>query len=217
VEPPPTEKQQKKQSKARLAQQRAEQAFSELDAKNNKMQPPQPKTPKPDVQDKTALKESEKPSITSPAKSDFSTPLPLPLTEEQRAEGWVDAIGKCYQCANMTAEEAQRRALKDAELNAIEQAFGVSISAQTLQLRSETQQDFHESFIEMSQLTVYGRIIGNEKPIWLPVESIQFSHGEPPIPLYRVFLRAKVAEEKGKPDPNFNVTLKLNDGKVTFR
>ena len=136
------------------------------------------------------------------------------LAEEQKKEGWVKVTGEYYQGPNMTIEEAKRRALEKAKRNAIEQAFGVAISAQTLQLRSETQQDFHESFTELSRATVYGRIVEQEELNW-ESETLQLSPGEF-ITRYRVTLRAKVKKEVGEPDPNFKVSLKLNDGKVTF-
>lgn len=92
----------------------------------------------------------------------------------------------------------------------------MEIRAQALQLRSESQQAFHQAFTTLSQCTVYGRIVEEEEPIWAPVENVQFRPGEPPIPLYSVTLRAKVQKEEGEADPSFQVFLKLNDGKVTF-
>lgn len=198
-----------------LTRQKERQAFAELDEGTNDTQTPKPETPGSDSQEKTTRRESESSSVTSPAPSNFSTSF-KPLTPEQKAEGWVDAIGKCHQGPNMTTEEAQRRALEKARRNAIEQALGVEISAIETQLRSETQQDFHESFMTLSHINLYGRIVDRKEPIWAPVENVQFSPGEPPIPLYCVTLRAKVAKEKGKPDPSFQVDIQLNNGKVTF-
>jgi hypothetical protein len=211
----PSKKKQSQKPSHELTRQKERQASVELDEETDETQPSKPGTPGSDVQEKTTRRESENSSVTSPARSDFTTTLP-PLTEEQKAEGWIDTTGECYQGPNMTTEEAQRRALEKTERNAIEQALGVEISAQTLQLRSETQQDFHESFTELSKATVYGKII-DRKELWAPVENGQVSQGERPIPLYRVTLRAKVAKEHGKPDPSFQVTLKLNDGKLIFR
>ena len=211
VEPQPTDLQTQKTEKTKLTQQRAEQAFSELDDETNETQPPKPEKTKPDAQDKTTPKESE----SSSAKSDFPTKLP-PLTPQQKSEGWVDATGEYHQGPNMTAAEAQRLALEKAKRNAIEQVLGEEIQAQEMLLRFGNQKEFHQSFTTLSQATLFGRIIEQKAPVWAPVENVQFSPGEPPIPLYRVFLRTKVAKEKGKSDKTFQVKLKLNDGKVTF-
>jgi len=193
VEPQATDLQTQKPDKTKLTKGRAEQAFSKLDDETDETQP------------------SESSSATSPAQSDSSTTL-LPLTPQQKAEGWVDAIGEYHQGPNMTQKEAKRKALKEAERNAIG-TFGVAITAQTLQLKSETQNDLHESFLKLSQATVYGKIIDRKEPIW-EHETLQFP-GELII-RHRVTLRAKVAKEVGKPDRSFMVPLKLNDGKVTF-
>jgi len=211
VKPQPTEQQPQKPSKAELPRQRAEQAFSELRAETDETQPQKPEKTKSDIQDKTKPKESESSSVNSHVKSDFPTML-SPLTPQQKSEGWVDAAGEYHQGPNMTAEEAKRRALEEAERNAIG-TFGVAITAQTLQLKSETQNDLHESFLKLSQATVYGKIIDREEPVW-EHETLQFP-GELII-RHRVTLRAKVAKEVGERDPSFQFALKLNHGKVTF-
>ncbi|MBC8233815.1 DUF4384 domain-containing protein [bacterium] len=214
MEKQPQQKQPQKLSQ-QLTRQRQRQAFAELDEETDETQTPKPGTPSSDFQEKTTRRESESSSVTSPAPSNFSTSF-KPLTPEQQKEGWVDAIGEYHQGPDMTTDEAQGIALKQARNNAIARRCGRAISAQTLQLKSETQQDFHESFIQLSQSTVYGKIVDEKEPIWKPVENVQFRPGEPPIPLYCVSLRAKVAKEEGKTDPSFQVTLKLNNGKVTF-
>jgi len=211
VEKQPQKKQPQKQSK-RLTKQRERQAFSELDSETDESQTPARQTPRLNSPEKATPTESESSSLSPPAQSNAPTSL-KPLTPQEEAEGWVDATGECYQDLNMTREEAQRHALEQAERNAIAKKCGIAVSAQTLQV----QQDFHESFIQLSLSAVYGRIVEKKEPLWAPVKNVQFSPGEPPIPLYCVFLRAKVAKEVGKPDPSFQVTLKLNDDKLTFR
>ncbi len=215
VEKQPQKKQPQKQSK-RLTIQREKRAFSELDSETDESPTLARQTSGSNSPEKATPTESESSSLSPPAQSNAPTSL-KPLTSQEEAEGWVDATGECYQDLNMTREEATQHALKQAERNAIAKKCGIAVSAQTLQLQSETQQDFHESFIQLSLSAVYGRIVEKKEPLWAPVENVQFSPGEPPIPLYCVTLRAKVAKEKGKPDPSFQVTLKLNDDKLTFR
>lgn len=199
---PPSQTEEPNLSKTELTKQRAKKART-------------PKREKPisNVQSETVPQRIERKSKVSPEQEDFSNSLPR-LTTEQKAQGWVDAIGECYQGRNMTTEEARRYALEKAKRNAIEQTLGVEVQAQTLHLKLETSQDFHQSFTELSQTSFYGKIIEQKKPLW-KLENIQFPD-EPPIPCHRVFLRVKVAKEKGKKDPSFNVTLKLNGGRETF-
>ena len=210
-----TQQKQSQKPSRELTRQKERQAFAELDEETDKTQPSKPETPGSDSPEKNTQREPESSSATSPATSNFSTTLP-PLTQAQKAEGWVDATGECYQGPNMTRDEAQRRALEQAEDKALEQVCGVEIRSLTAQIRIETQQDFHEAFRQLSMATIYGRIVDRKKPFWVLVENGQFRPGELPIPHYCVSLRAKVQKEEGKPDPSFQVTLKLNDGKLTF-
>ncbi len=127
---------------------------------------------------------------------------------------WVTATGECYG-DNITPEEAKRRALEQARLNAIRQVVGEKVSAYVSQLDTGTQQDFNESLTQLSLSTLHGKVVDQKEPVWKPVESIQLRSGAAPIPVYRVTWEVKVAKEKGKRDPNFRVALKLNN--KTFR
>ena len=207
VETQPQQKQPPKQSNRLAIQQRAEQAFTELDSATDDSQTPSRKTTRSNAPETTTLRESE--SSRPSAQSNAPTSLPT-LTPQKISEGWVDAEGECYQGPKMTTEDAQISAMAQARQNAIAMKCGIAVSAQTLQL----QQDFHESFTQLSRSTVYGKIIAEKAPI--PSYEITTLETGEPIICHRVTLRAKVAEEEGNPDPSFQVPLKLNDGKVTF-
>ncbi len=129
-----------------------------------------------------------------------------PLTQQERSEGWVDAMGECYG-ANVTPVEAQKTALERARRNAIKVALDAEMRVQgTVSLR-----DFRRSFIALNQYSVYGEIIEEKAPIWAAVENIQVRPTEMSVPLYRVTLRARVAQNKSQSDPTFSTYLRLNN------
>jgi len=131
-----------------------------------------------------------------------------PLTQQERSEGWVDAMGECYG-ANVTPVEAQKTALERARRNAIKIALDAEMRAQGTLIRSL--RDFHQSFIALNQFSVYGEIIEERDPIWAAVDNIQVRPTEMPVPLYRVTLRARVAQNKSQSDPTFSTYLRLNN------
>lgn len=122
-----------------------------------------------------------------------------PLTQQEKAEGWLDVTGECYG-ENITSEEAQRSALDRARRNAIETALGANVPIRRALIRSV--QDFQRAFAVLSQSDLYGRIAEEKEPVWTIDESIQ---------IYRAALRVKVSKEKSQPDPGFGVSLRLNN------
>jgi len=104
--------------------------------------------------------------------------------------------------ANLTPEEAQNLALKRARQNAIEEVCGVSVQAETLIHNNMLAADFIHS-------VSYGRIISEEILRW-DVDVAPESKRRPPSVAYRVSIKARVKPEKGKPDPYYQVNVKLN-------
>lgn len=79
---------------------------------------------------------------------------------------WVEASGKCYS-TSVTPEEGWKGALRDAEANAIRNSLGISITAQTFGVTSESvnaknQSDYLSTFSELNTSTTCGRIISEE-------------------------------------------------------
>ncbi len=104
--------------------------------------------------------------------------------------------------ANLTPEEAQNLALKRARQNAIEEVCGVSVQAETLIRNNMLAADFIHS-------VSYGRIIDEEILSW-DVDVNRESKRRPPAVAYRVTIKARVKPEKGKPDPYYQVSVRLN-------
>ena len=104
--------------------------------------------------------------------------------------------------ANLTPGEAQNLALKRARQNAIEEACGVSVQAETFIHNNMLAADFIHS-------VSYGRIIYEEILSW-DADVTRESKKRPPSVAYRVTIKARVKPEKGKPDPYYQVSVKLN-------
>ena len=130
------------------------------------------------------------------------------LTQQQREEGWIQVTGE-YRGAEITPVQAQEKALGQAERNAIIEALGMESGVQKSLLLWETLYDFQRRFPSLSQSALYNEIIEEQKADWT-YDSIQQNSDEPPVPLYRVILRAKVAKAKTIPDPGFGLSLRLN-------
>ena len=104
--------------------------------------------------------------------------------------------------ANLTPEEAQNQALRRARHNAIEKVCGVSVQAETFIHNNMLAADFIHS-------VSYGRIIDEEILSW-DADVTRESKRRPPSVAYRVTIKARVKPEKGKPDPYYQVNVKLN-------
>lgn len=120
---------------------------------------------------------------------------------------WVEASGKCYS-TSVTPEEGWKGALRDAEANAIRNSLGISITAQTFGVTSESvnaknQSDYLSTFSELNTSTTCGRIISEE--ILDSTAGIENNN-----PSYQVRIRALVAKDKGEPDPNFTAEIHLD-------
>ncbi|MFC1715701.1 caspase family protein, partial [Candidatus Poribacteria bacterium] len=142
---------------------------------------------------------------------DIELPEPglKPLTQQEKAEGWVDVTGECYG-ESITPEEAQQSALERARRSAIEIALGAERPTRGVLIRSV--EDFHRAFVVLSQSDRYGKIVEEKEPVWTSDENIQIRPGDSPVPLYCAALRARVSQEESQPDPGFTVSLRLNNG-----
>ncbi len=119
----------------------------------------------------------------------------------------IESTGQCYS-TEVTPDEGWRRALQDAEANAIRYALGITVSGHTFQLTSESMKgdkptDYLSTFSELNTTTTSGRIIGEQI-----IDSVLSSEGN--LPVYTVKMRATVAKDKGEPDPNFQIEIHLD-------
>lgn len=119
---------------------------------------------------------------TSVAENDPSTAL---------VGNWVEGEGQCL-VANIGTEEAQEIALARAREDAARKVLGEKIQVEKGQVLLETPQGSQNYSISLRLSRLYGDIIEEEQaPIWT-IGSTQTGAGGPPIPSYRVTLRARV-------------------------
>ncbi len=117
------------------------------------------------------------------------------------------STGHCYS-TEVTPEEGWRRALQDAESNAIRTALGITVSGNTFQLTSESMKgdkptDYLSTFSELNTTTTSGRIIAEQI-----IDSSLTTEGN--LPVYAIKIRATVAKDKGEPDPGFQAEIHLD-------
>lgn len=120
----------------------------------------------------------------------------------QEAGKWVRCSGEAA-IQNITSEEAQVIAKRQARLDAIEKACGVSMHAETLVKDFVAAGDFVHA---MS----YSRVVEEKDVQWKTETLPAHKPGSPPSLVLRVEMTAKVVPEAGNPDPSFKVDLKLN-------
>jgi hypothetical protein len=119
----------------------------------------------------------------------------------------VESTGHCYS-TEVTPEEGWRRALQDAEANAIRTALGITVSGQTFQLTSESTKaqkptDYLNTFSELNTTTTSGRVIAEQI-----IDSTLRTEGN--LPVYSIKIHATVAKDKGEPDPGFQAEIHLD-------
>lgn len=126
----------------------------------------------------------------------------------QSAE-WVTVTGESYG-ENKTPEEARKSALQDAREKAIAEVVGIAIASQKIDLQT----NYIDAFSSLSQSATNGKII-EEKIVRWDVENIKISKDKPPVLMYKVTLKAKVAKEEYALDPKFKLSVQLNN--LSFR
>ncbi len=103
---------------------------------------------------------------------------------------------------HFTSAQLRAKALDDARRKAIEKVVGVAVSSETFVQNFQMGGDFIQS-------VSYGRIVSEdvikEEPAFIKLDS-----KEPPVPVYRVTIRAAVAKEQGQRDPAFTVKVELD-------
>lgn len=121
------------------------------------------------------------------------------------AQRWYQGTG-IVTLANITPEEARRRALETARREVLSQN-SLEITGTTIRKTEQSSAgEIYDNFFQFTRTVTRGMIV--EETIL--VDSIEASGGEPNIYHYRITIEAKVKTITGSPDPNFEVNLKLD-------
>ena len=127
------------------------------------------------------------------------------------AQEWYEGTG-IVTLANITPEEARRRAFDEARINALSVA-GVEVTGFTGRHISEIGDRFIDNFIRMTSTQTRGLIVAVDT-LFDGLET-QPVEGGRPVMVYRARIRAQVESQIGKPDPGFTLNMSLN--RETYR
>ena len=128
--------------------------------------------------------------------SDINPAIAGKLVKDIPGEGSCAVVG-------ITPEQGRLIALRRARADAIEKACGIKILGSTLVRNGRLVGEFLKTFTR-------GFII-KEHVKWLPLGELRAKNGnEPPIPLYRVKLRADVLIPERVSDQGFSLSVRLN-------
>ena len=121
-------------------------------------------------------------------------------------DGWFEAEAAVV-LANISPEEARRRALQEARDRALAFAVGLDVQRLAVDYVRGGENSYKEAFLALSQVSSAGRIVAERPPHWetIPVTSTTY-----PTLAYRARLQVEVEAEKGEPDPGFEVKVELN-------
>ena len=128
--------------------------------------------------------------------------ISLPFCFGQSKAQWVKCSGEAA-IQNISNEEAQIIARRQARLNAIEKVCGVQIQAETLVKDFMLAGDFIHSL-------VYGHVVEEKDLVWKTETIKPENPSDPPIIVLKLSMMAKVVPVNEKPDPSFKIKLKLN-------
>lgn len=147
-------------------------------------------------------------TIEGPGSKEIIDPRLMPLTEQDKIDGWVEASGECY-AENISPEEGHQIALERARRNAVKMGLGTGRLTYRNWIRSVG--EFENAFTDLSHKGLYGNIIEEKEPLWTSDEKAQMGPYDPLVPIYRATLRAKVSREVSRTNPGFIVSLRLNN------
>lgn len=138
------------------------------------------------------------------------TVLSVRLCAQENAEEttarWVTAEGSCL-AANITPEEAMRRARDEARSKAVESVTGLEVNQAKYLKETEVNSgkgvsSFEDVYMKLNLSVVSGKIIEEESPRYSTAL-------EGNVPRYTARIKAKVAVERGSPDKEFNAQIVL--------
>ncbi len=135
--------------------------------------------------------------------------FPLVIFSQQR----VEAEGKCI-IANITPEMARERALKRAMSEAVSQVTGITVTESVLRNLSDQtageENKIFDVFSRLSNATSSGRVLEYD----ILYEDTK-REGEALV--YTIGINALVAEDEGKPDPDFKVSIDIDKSVYFYR
>ncbi len=123
----------------------------------------------------------------------------------------VEVENRVLLTLDKTPAQARREAIDGALAEAVRQAVGTQIQAEQSLFRSETPGGLQDRFLSVVQLAAAGRAID-----WRFIED-KLVPGVGTQTYYLVKLAVTVEAETGRPDPGFQVSLKLNDELFFYR
>ncbi|MGD0037105.1 MAG: DUF4384 domain-containing protein [Bacteroidota bacterium] len=120
---------------------------------------------------------------------------------------WTITTGR-YIGTDVTPDEGKKHALDIARAEAIKQVVGVKVSEELFRnvgelMNGKETEEYFDTFSKLSRSTAVGRILKEQVQYITTIEN--------ELPVYKVTLRALVAEEEGTPDPTFKVELSLRN------
>lgn len=121
---------------------------------------------------------------------------------EAKESEWIEAVGEAVADETRPIKDIKEEALSKARSSVIEQAVGVKIQAETVLKNFRIESDFVASLSS-------GHII-EEKILKWETEALKKDDVSTPVMIYRVFIKAKAALEKGSPDPSFKLYASTN-------
>lgn len=132
--------------------------------------------------------------------------LTFPVGAELSCQ-WVEAKGEAA-VENVTAKEAQQLALRGARARAVERVAGIEVQANVVVRDAVLAGQFLRSL-------AHGYVLKEEILRWERV-NFQEAPDKPPLAVDRVYLRACVAPQLGRRDPDFTVVAQFDNDKTTF-
>lgn len=120
----------------------------------------------------------------------------------------IEAEYELY-AGNKTLKEARREAIDRAQAEAVRKAIGTQVQAQRRSSTIETGEEVVSRFSQVVRTGASGRVVDSE----LLEETLRERGGST---FQYVRIRATVEPTTGRPDPGFNVDLRLTDDDQTF-
>lgn len=109
----------------------------------------------------------------------------------------------------MSVDDARNEAIARAQAKAVEQVIGTSINQVIQRTKQETRGDVSDSYVQAVTANVAGRVT-DFQILSEGIETRPGLEGEAPQNYYAVKISAEVTPDAGRPDPGFQLDVKLN-------
>ncbi len=124
----------------------------------------------------------------------------------EASEPRIVEVARRVSLRTLTQEKARRRALDEAQAEAVRQVVGTQVQAEQSSVTTETSGgEFADRFTQVVRTGASGRVVDYDV---LGEGVVVGARGDA---YYEVRLRATVQPEQGRPDPGFTATLTLDD------